>query len=488
MGASGAGGPGSAGGAAALEAALAAGEVRLEGAGLTYRFTRSLAGGGLPPGEVTAALPAARAAGAAFARIVATGETAGMTEPVLWPRVLDDAALAPLEAFAARARGHDLVLSVGIGGSYLGNRVLRDALLGPGWNALPRAARGDRPELHFTGQHLDPLEARALLPLVRARAAAQASAVGGGGPLRVLVLAISKSGTTTETLATTLGLLEALGATPGVEVGLAALTAPGSVLSALVAERRGEALPFPEGIGGRWSVLSACGLVTAALTGVDCRALLAGARAAAAATAAASAGGGDPARDPALLYALLHHLHGRRGRTGAVFMPYAERLRCVSEWYVQLLAESLGKANDRAGRAVHAGRTPIVAVGTTDMHAQTQLHQEGPKDKTVTTLDVLDWGPATVADRVPEVPVAGALAGRTFGALNTLAREANEEALHGSGRPSDAWLLDRLDARTLGALLWTLMASVAYEGELLDVCAYDQPGVEAYKKIMRARL
>jgi glucose-6-phosphate isomerase len=169
-------------------------------------------------------------------------------------------------------------------------------------------------------------------------------------------------------------------------------------------------------------------------------------------------------------------------------MPYAERLRCVSEWYVQLLAESLGKARTRQGGIPAGIRTPIVAVGTTDMHAQTQLHQEGPHDKTVTTLDVADWGPAETADRVPDDPTARALAGRPFAELNTLARVANEEALFGSGRPSDAFVLDRIEPRTLGGLLYLLMASVAYEGELLDVCTYDQPGVEAYKKIMRERL
>ena len=95
---------------------------------------------------------------------------------------------------------------------------------------------------------------------------------------------------------------------------------------------------------------------------------------------------------------------------------------------------------------------------------------------------------ATLADRVPDVPAAGKLAGKLFSELNTLAREANEEALASDGRPSDTWLLDRLDAETLGGLLYALMATVAYEGELLGVCAYDQPGVEAYKSIMRARL
>ncbi|MGE0712883.1 MAG: glucose-6-phosphate isomerase [Planctomycetota bacterium] len=451
---------------------LATGDIRITG--LSYRCARSLVG---PVDEAALqALPLERAA-EAFQRLVDTASSPGMDEPVAWPRLGEGEgngaeSLAAALAWAEGARGADVLISVGIGGSYLGNRVLRDALLGTRADALPRAARGG-PQLLFAGQHLDPLEARQLVEVVRAAA-----------PARVALLSISKSGTTTETLATTLSLTAALQAA-GIQPELAALTAPGSILATLAAEAGGALIPFPEGIGGRWCVLSPVGLATAAATGVDTDALLAGARTA---RGELLAGGADLKKNPALLYAALHHLHGRAGRTGGVFMPYAERLRCVSEWYVQLLAESLGKERDRQGRLVHAGRTPIVAVGTTDMHAQTQQHQEGAQDKTVTTVDVADWGPATAADRVPELAAAGKLAGKTFAALNTIARESNEEALASSGRPSDAFVLDRLDARTLGAFLYTLMASVSYEGELLDVCAYDQPGVEAYKKIMKTRL
>lgn len=457
------------------------GTVRLSEPGIEYRSARSVGVGGVTEADLTAAAPAAQAAAEGFKALLESGESQGMDEPVWWPRLGEDAgngdlALASAKAWGSAAQSDDVVVSVGIGGSYLGNRVLRDALLGTAWNDLPRAARG-APALKFAGYHLDPAEVRQLVSVLDAEAAAQ-------GTLRVRLLSISKSGTTTETLATTLALLEALGRVDGVTVDFAALTAEGSVLADMTRTMGGTLLPFPEGMGGRWSVLSSVGLATAAATGVDVDALLQGARTVRSALLEA---GGDLNANPALRYAVIHHLHGQRGRTGAVFMPYSERLRCVSEWYVQLLAESLGKATNRAGETVHTGRTPIVAVGTTDMHAQTQLHQEGRLDKTVTTLDVLDWGPVGV-DRVPKDERAGKLAGKTFAALNTLAREANEEALAGSDRPSDSFVLDRIDAASIGGLLYLLMATVAYEGELLGVCAYDQPGVEAYKTIMKARL
>lgn len=454
--------------------ALTGGVIRLDDPGLEYRFERTLGVGGVGPDDLARLAPATDAAAAAFAELVETGQIAGFDEPVLWPRLnegaVNAAALASNRAFAeAKGKEVDAIVSIGIGGSYLGNRVLRDALLGTHANQLTREDRGG-PMLFFAGYHLDPAEARQLVEVLRARTKHRKR-------MKVHLFAISKSGGTTETLATTLALMEALRAIPGLELDATAMTGETSQLAGIT----GSVQTFPEGIGGRWCVLAPVGLYTAAATGVDVDALLSGARAVREALLGA---GGDLSQNPALLYAALHHLHAQQGRMGAVFMPYAERLRCVSEWYVQLLAESLGKEQDRAGNTVHAGRTPIVAVGTTDMHAQTQLHQAGPHDKTVTTLDVADWG----APSVDRVPGSGKLAGKTFAELNTLARVANEEALASAGRPSDALVLDRLGPRTLGGLLYLLMASVVYEGELLNVCAFDQPGVEAYKKIMKARL
>lgn len=423
-------------------------------------------------------------------KIRETGKADGLDEPCLWPRLpfiqpghpntpeLIDA----LDVWARKMKKADILVSFGIGGSYLGNRVLRDGLLGPIWNELPREQRGDRPELRFAGYHLDPLEARALVDLVAAKAKA-------AGKLHVESLVISKSGGTTETLGGILAFRAALAKIPGVTQGFSAITEPTSVLGALAKDVKGEILPFPEGIGGRWSVLSISGLATAAATGINVRTILIGASEVARALEAA---GGDVDKNPALLYALLHDEHASRGRMLGVCMPYSDRLKCISEWYVQLLAESLGKKKDRHGKDVYVGRTPIVAVGTTDMHAQTQLHQEGPRDKVVTTLDVADWGTATATDRVPDAvlehPAAQKLRGKTFAELNTIARESNEEALAKDGRPSCCLVIDRIDARVLGGLLYFFMATVAYEGELLDVCAYDQPGVEAYKAIMKKKL
>ena len=94
--------------------------------------------------------------------------------------------------------------------------------------------------------------------------------------------------------------------------------------------------------------------------------------------------------NPALLNAVLKYAAAEKGVDIEVFMPYAAKMKSVGEWYVQLLAESLGKRKDREGNVVYYGRTPVSAVGSTDMHAQTQQHQDGKKDKVIQFVEILE--------------------------------------------------------------------------------------------------
>ncbi len=199
---------------------------------------------------------------------------------------------------------------------------------------------------------------------------------------------------------------------------------------------------------------------------------------------------GDPQTNPALLNAVLKYLAAaNHGRNIEIFMPYADRLKAVAEWYIQLLAESLGKRTDRQGREVFYGRTPVVAVGTTDMHAQTQQHQDGARDKVVQFVRIAAWDDdPVIPDAFPAARELSKISSlRMSQALDT-ALAANAEALSSDGRYSAVFHLPRLDAFHLGELLYLLALSVAYEGELADIDAFDQPGVEAYKKIMAPKL
>ena len=170
-------------------------------------------------------------------------------------------------------------------------------------------------------------------------------------------------------------------------------------------------------------------------------------------------------------------------------MPYGDYLKSLSEWYIQLLAESLGKQFDKDGKEVCEGRTPLVAVGTTDMHSQTQQHQEGMLDKVVQFIKVEKWaGDLTIPNVFPNVKKLADISGLPMSAALEVARQSNADALTSNKRFNACFTLPELNEYHLGELMYLLALSVAYEGELLNIDAFNQPGVEAYKRIMGPKL
>ena len=364
-------------------------------------------------------------------------------------------------AAGARERFRDLVV-LGIGGSSLGALAVTAALQHPA-RAL-QGASGDGLRLHFV-DNVDPDVIQGLLSVL--------------DPATTLVDVISKSGTTAETMAGYLAfeawLREGVG--DAYTEHVVATTDPEKGILRPLADRDGiAAFGVPPSVGGRFSVLSPVGLLPIALAGIDVRDLLEGA-ARANEAAAAPLASSLPKRT-----ALVQWLAARNGATISVLMPYSTRLRRLSDWYVQLWAESLGKAVDRRGSRVHAGTTPLAAVGTTDQHSQVQLFNEGPFDKLVAfvRVDAFDHEPG-----IPE-PRAGLeeldyLGGRTFGELMNAEQAATAHALAAHRRPNYTLRLPRLDASHLGELLQALMWQTALVGERLGIDAFDQPGVELGK-------
>ena len=177
------------------------------------------------------------------------------------------------------------------------------------------------------------------------------------------------------------------------------------------------------------------------------------------------------------------------GRDIEVMMPYGDYMKSVSEWYIQLLAESLGKEVDREGNEVCYGRTPVVAVGTTDMHAQTQQHQEGKRNKVVQFIRLEKWADdLVIPNEFPEAKKLADISGLTMGEALEVARQSNADALASNARFNALFSLPELNAYHLGELLYLLALSIAYEGEFADVDAFNQPGVESYKRIMGPKL
>lgn len=394
------------------------------------------------------------------------------------------ASIKRLHDFTEKIRNNvDAVVSLGIGGSFLGNKVLFDIFCGEFWNTWTPEQRKGLPKVYFSGQNIDPRRTGDIINHLKAMAANK------GGKFKVMLMCMSKSGGTLDTMSNFMVILDALKKDENIEVEVVAVTDPNmekkTLLKQIAVENGWECFAVPDGVGGRFTVFCEVGLSTAAVIGMDIEAFLQGAQ-----DMDKACQNDDLWQNPAMLNAALKvAAYKKHGRNIEVMMPYGDYLKSLSEWYIQLLAESLGKQFDKEGNEVCEGRTPLVAVGTTDMHSQTQQHQEGTLDKVVQFIKVEKWAnDLTIPNVFPNVKKLADISGVTMGDALEVARQSNADALKSNKRFNACFTLPEVNEYHLGELMYLLAMSVAYEGELLNVDAFNQPGVEAYKRIMGPKL
>ncbi|MFA5119467.1 MAG: hypothetical protein WC695_11580 [Candidatus Omnitrophota bacterium] len=382
---------------------------------------------------------------------------------------------------------YEFVISLGIGGSYLGVKAAQDALCAPYYNEFG-SVRNKRPRIYFEGNNLDPDTLSVLLKNLN--------------PKKTFVVVISKSGETTETKAAFMIVERWLKKSVGKNYGrqIVAITDPhsGSLRKRITEEQKKDPLSFRNfpllpGVGGRFSEFN-MGLLHLAIIGVDIRKVFAGMMA-----MEKRCSNQDAFKNPAYMYALLHTiLYRKKGKSLAVMMPFSETLKSTADWYVQLLAESLGKKYARRvetaadgsedwlrdkGRVINVGRTPVSCRGTNDLHSIQQNNIEGEHNKVVTFIR------AEKFKRDMTVSVKGdILSGRKLSELMALAQEATAWALVRESRPNCAIIMPEVSEYHWGALLFFFEMATAFEGELLQVNAFDQPGVEGYKNYMYYKL
>lgn len=365
-------------------------------------------------------------------------------------------------SYARKVRGsYDTVCLLGIGGSALGAWALDCALRGP--HVVQEPASSRHPRLVIL-DNVDPAFVEAALDTMDRK--------------KTLVLAISKQGTTAETLATLLIVRQWLG--KRAPRRMVAITGPASGDLYALAEREGwQTFVIPKNVGGRFSVLSPVGLLPAALIGLDILRLLEGA-----ARMTDACWGEDPENNLALRAALLDHLLWIKKNKGVqVAWAYSNRLWGVAFWFRQLWAESLGKAETKKKQIVHVGQTPVAALGVTDQHSQLQLYAEGPNDK-VFYFWAIEKFPAEgpIPKERLELQAFDYLCGRRLAELLEAERLGTTAALTEAGRPNATFLLERMDEEHLGAFLQLQEFRTAFMGELLGINAFDQPGVEESKR------
>ncbi len=354
-------------------------------------------------------------------------------------------AIESVDAFAGgTGPGPAAVLTVGIGGSALGAETVTTAL----------GLRG-----HHTLDNVDPVHVRRLLDEL---------------PLdETLVNVVSRSGTTAETLANFLVVREAM-EDAGVDWSERTVVTTGESgpLRDLADEHDLPTCPVPEGVPGRYSALSAVGLLPAAALGGDVERVLRGGAAGHAAL--------EPSlfECPAYAYAAVAYALEARGATTNVMMPYAEALEPFAEWFAQLWAESLGKDG--------LGQTPVRALGATDQHSQLQLYRAGRRDKFVTLVRPRDRDDLAVPET--DLEELSYLGGGSLGELLDAEFEATEASLAAAGRPNVRLEVDRLDAEGVGRLLYGMEAACVLYGELLGVETFTQPAVEWGKRAARGLL
>ena len=360
------------------------------------------------------------------------------------------------------------MLVLGIGGSALGNIALQTALHPTTYNLKSDRSRGG-PRL-FVLDNIDPALIGDTLKLL-------------GRRLRTtLVNVISKSGETAETASQFMIVREQLRKKLGEGFAERIVATTDAVKGTLheIAKADGyEMLTVPDNVGGRFSVLSAVGLFSAAMCGIDIEALRTGA-----AAMKNRLENTDWLDNPACLLAAIQYLmFTRKGKVMHVMMSYSNRLYGLVDWYRQLWAESLGKAVQRDGAEIYTGPTPIKALGATDQHSQVQLYREGPNDKLIIFLEAKKQ-PRDV--RIPSVfgdqPGLAYLQGAKLSKLLTAEKQATEYALAVSQRPSVTIHFDEITAFAVGEFIYLYEFTTSLMGELLDIDAYNQPAVELGKK------
>jgi glucose-6-phosphate isomerase len=446
--------------------------------------------GGIERGELDQLAPKLEAARAEVLADAALWSSGGDVPPVKQPldagfhflpeRLLDeleeqgDASLvARLQKCGDRlSKNFDSIVVLGIGGSYMGARALLEACCHTYYNDVPAEQRGGRPRMYFEGNNADSDAVVDLVELLSKRRD------------RWGMVVISKSGGTLETAAALRVFLRELRSSLGTNadrVGQCVVPITGTsgkLFDLAKALDCREVFPVPDGVGGRFSVLTAVGLLPAAILGLNVKRLLAGAAAMNDHFRTAS-----PGNNVVLDYVgVCHLLEQRRGCIVRVLSTWGKRLEALSFWYDQLLAESLGKQE--------RGALPLTVVNTRDLHSRGQQHQEGRRDKLITNVVVekTRHKPVPIGHSDLDQDGLNELAERTLADVLRAALAGTNQAYREADRPTADIRLPALDEHTLGQLFQMLMLATVVEGRLVGINPYGQPGVEAYKKNMNAIL
>ena len=344
------------------------------------------------------------------------------------------------------------LLVIGIGGSALGLKAVHQAL----------SSLDQSPTLSVL-DNVDPVLVQETLSTIESADQTSNDTV---------VIVISKSGSTAEIAALLMVTQQVLP-----QAKYIAITEKSSQLHAYAISNGWETLPVPDGVGGRFSVLSNVGLFPAFLCHINCEELLRGAREMDQLCLKED-------NNPALSLAQFLVDSYESGRSIHVLMPYCSRLANLSDWYVQLWAESLGKVDAHGNRV---GPTPVAAIGATDQHSTLQLWQEGPLDKVIGFVNVTNVNDIGLGDHIMNEEFEW-LKGKSLKQLIDAQQLSTDTSLQNAGQDTYTLTLPTLDAHAIGQFIALWQITVAIAGRMLQLNPYNQPGVELSKNLTRESL
>ena len=371
-----------------------------------------------------------------------------------------------VKEFASMVEGRfENILVLGIGGSALGGIAVTEALLKPYWNLLTPEQRNNQPRIFFL-DNIDPDSINSLLNILDLK--------------KTLVNVITKSGSTAETMSQYMIVKDLLEKELGDDYRKDIVVTTDKNIGILkqLADQEGyKTFIVPDDVGGRFSVFSAVGLLPFALVGIDIDEITNGIK-----DMDLALKNLDIHENIAAQNALIHYLMDtKKGKNLSVMMPYSSRLKYVSDWYVQLWAESLGKEYDKEGNRVNIGPTPIKALGVTDQHSQIQLYNEGPNNKVINFIRVKEFDTTLEIPKIFEYTGIGYLGGKTINDLLNAEADSTRVALADYQRPTVTITIPKINGYYVAQLLYMLEVQTAIAGELYNIDTFNQPGVEQAK-------
>ena len=377
------------------------------------------------------------------------------------PRDYDKEEFARIQAAAEKIRSDsDVLVVAGIGGSYLGARAVVEAVKGVYHNELEEGLK-----VYFCGNSISPTALNDIIALCKGK--------------RFSINVISKSGTTTETSLAFRVLRKLLEDQVGVEEAnkriYATTDRARGTLKQLADSQGWPTFVVPDDVGGRYSVLSAVGLLPIAAAGIDIGELMQGAADAMERFSVLS-----PDND-AYKYAAARNILSRKGKQIEILECYEPNFALMNEWYKQLFGESEGKDNK--------GLFPASCIFSTDLHSMGQFIQEGTRNMFETIVNVKNPAKDLFIEELEgNFDGLNFLAGQSMSVVNRKAMEGTILAHTDGGVPQMLIDVDDLSAYNVGYLIYFFWRACACSGYLLSVNPFNQPGVESYKKNMFALL